>query len=143
MKTFDLLITFNKRLLPLILLSLIHAGKSQKLFQITDLQRILSDIAGSFVCNFFFFFFFLRTEPCLSETSEHETAVAVSFQGMSQRFEFVNFKEHKFFFLNLTTLAKRVVKDSLSCAFSLLFGQPDVFLFQRCCFSRQIWKIYL
>ena len=136
MKTFDLL----TRLLSLILLSLIHAGKSQKLFQITDLQRILSDIAGSFLCDIYFF---LRTEPCLSETSEHETAVAVSFQGMSQRFEFVNFKEHKFFFLNLSTLAKRVVKDSLSCAFSLLFGQPDVFLFQRFCFSRQIWKIYL
>ena len=142
MKTFDLLITFNKRLLSLILLSLIHAGQSQKLFQITDLQRILSDIAGS-LSSFAIYFFFLRTEPCLSETSEHETAVAVSFQGMSQRFEFVNFKEHKFFFLNLTTLAKRVVKDSLSCAFSLFFGQPDVFLFQRCCFSRQIWKIYL
>ena len=56
---------------------------------------------------------FLPYEPCLSETSEHETAVAISFQGMRQRFEFVNFKEHKFFFflkllLLLNVLSKTV-----------------------------------
>ena len=57
---------------------------------------------------------------CLSETSAHEIAVAVSRRGITQRFEFVNFKEHKFSFLNITALAKRVVKDSLSCAFTCL-----------------------
>ena len=46
--------------------------------------------------------------------------MAVSRKGITQRFEFVNFKEHKFSFLNITALAKRVVKDSLSCAFSCL-----------------------
>ena len=67
------------------------------------------------------FLMFLLSELCLAETSEHETAVAISFQGMSQRFEFVNFKEYKFFFfLKITALVKRVVKDSLSCAFSCL-----------------------
>ena len=46
--------------------------------------------------------------------------MAVSRKGITQRFEFVNFQEHKFSFLNITALAKRVVKDSLSCAFSCL-----------------------
>ncbi|XP_029202712.2 brevican core protein-like [Acropora millepora] len=54
------------------------------------------------------------------ETPAHEIAVAVSRRGITQRFEFVNFKEHKFSFLNITALAKRVVKDSLSCAFTCL-----------------------
>ena len=46
--------------------------------------------------------------------------MAVSRRGITQRFEFVNFKEHKFSFLNITALAKRVVKDSLSCVYSCL-----------------------
>ncbi|XP_015765151.1 PREDICTED: neurocan core protein-like isoform X2 [Acropora digitifera] len=54
------------------------------------------------------------------ETSEDETAVAVSRKGITQKFEFFNFKQHKFSFLNISTLAKRVVKDSLSCVFSCL-----------------------
>ena len=57
---------------------------------------------------------------CLSETSADETTVVVSRKGITQRFEFFNFKEHKFSFLNITALAKRVFKDSLSCAFSCL-----------------------
>mgnify|MGYP006973436489 CR=1 FL=1 len=117
MKTFDLLITFNKRLLQLILLSLIHAGKRQIICK----EYYRTKLVPSFPM-------FLPSELCLAVTSEHETAVAISFQGMSQRFEFVNFK------------------DNLSCAFVmrvLLFGQAGVFLCQRCCFSRQSWKIYL
>ena len=47
-------------------------------------------------------------------------AVRVSRKRITQRFEFVNFKEHKFSFLNITALVKRVVEDSLSCAFSCL-----------------------
>ncbi|XP_015765154.1 PREDICTED: neurocan core protein-like isoform X1 [Acropora digitifera] len=54
------------------------------------------------------------------ETSADETTVAVSRKGITQRFEFVNFKQDKFSFLNITALAKRVVKDSLSCVFSCL-----------------------
>ena len=105
MKTFDLLIIFNKRLLYLILLSLIHAGKRQIICK----EYYRTKLVPSFLMFLPF------------ETSEHETAVAISFQGMRQRFEFVNFKEHKFFFfLKITALAKRVVKDSLSCAFSCL-----------------------
>ena len=37
-----------------------------------------------------------------------------------KKFEFVNFKEDKFSFLNITALVKCVVADSLSCAFSCL-----------------------
>ncbi|XP_067048328.1 brevican core protein-like isoform X2 [Acropora muricata] len=54
------------------------------------------------------------------ETSADETTVAVSRKGITQKFEFVNFKQDKFSFLNITALAKRVVKDSLSCVFSCL-----------------------
>ncbi|XP_044181051.1 uncharacterized protein LOC114966927 [Acropora millepora] len=54
------------------------------------------------------------------KTSADETAVAVSRKGITQKFEFVNLKQHKFSFLNITALAKRVVKDSLSCVFSCL-----------------------
>ena len=57
---------------------------------------------------------------CLSEISAQEIAVTVSRRGITQRFEFVNFKEHKFSFLNITALAKSVVKDSFSCAFTCL-----------------------
>ena len=57
---------------------------------------------------------------CLSDTSADETTVAVSRKGIAQRSEFVNLKQHKFSFLNITALAKRVVKDSLSCLFSCL-----------------------
>ena len=54
--------------------------------------------------------------------SADETAMAVrvSRKRITQTFEFVNFKEHKFSFLNITALVKRVVEDSLSCAFSCL-----------------------
>ena len=41
-------------------------------------------------------------------------------EGIPQKFEFFNFKEDKFYFLNITALVKRVVEDSLSCAFSCL-----------------------
>ena len=56
----------------------------------------------------------------LSETSVDKTAAAVSRRAIPQKFEFVNFKEDKFSFLNITALVKRVVEDSLSCAFSCL-----------------------
>ena len=46
--------------------------------------------------------------------------MAFSRKGITQRFEFVNFKEHNFYFLNITAPAEGVVKDSLSCAFSCL-----------------------
>ena len=57
---------------------------------------------------------------CLSETSADETNVTVRRKGITQRFEFVNLKQHKVSFLNITALAERVVKDSLSCVFSCL-----------------------
>ena len=56
----------------------------------------------------------------LSFSLENETAMRVIRKGIIQRFEFVNFQEDKFFFLNITALVKRVVEDSLSCAFSCL-----------------------
>ena len=56
----------------------------------------------------------------LSFSSDNETAMCVSRKGIFQRFEFVNFKEDKFSFLNITALVKRVVEDSFSCAFSCL-----------------------
>ena len=67
---------------------------------------------------------FLGTESiyfvlCILETSVDETAV-ISRKAIPQKFEFVNFKEDKFSFLNITALVKRVVVDSLSCAFSCL-----------------------
>ena len=46
--------------------------------------------------------------------------MAVSRKGITQKFEFFNFKQDKFSFLKITALAKRVVKDSLSCVFSCL-----------------------
>ena len=49
-----------------------------------------------------------------------ETAPAVSRKAIPQKFEFVNFKEDKFSFLNITALVKRIVEDSLSCTFSCL-----------------------
>ena len=117
MKTFDLLIVF-KRLLLLILLSIANTGKGYFFFFLfffvickeyyrTKLVHSLSKLS-KFVLS------------CLSETSGGETAVAISRKGIAQRFEFVNFKEHKFSFLNITALANRVVEDSLSCAFSCL-----------------------
>ena len=84
------------------------------------LQRILSDQGSSSFMLMFFFELRQFVSSCLSETSEHETAVAVSRKGITQKFEFFNFKQHKFSFLNITALAKRVVKDSLSCVFSCL-----------------------
>ncbi|XP_067027254.1 microfibril-associated glycoprotein 4-like isoform X1 [Acropora muricata] len=54
------------------------------------------------------------------ETSVDETAPAVSRIAIPQKFEFVNFKQYKFSFLNIAALVKRVVDDSLSCAFSCL-----------------------
>ncbi|XP_029183713.1 uncharacterized protein LOC114951743 isoform X2 [Acropora millepora] len=51
---------------------------------------------------------------------ENETAMRVSRKGIFQRFEFVNFQQDKFSFLNITALVKRVVEDSLSCSFSCL-----------------------
>ncbi|XP_044165395.1 ficolin-2-like isoform X1 [Acropora millepora] len=54
------------------------------------------------------------------ETSVDETAAAISRKAIPQKFEFVNFKEDKFSFLNITALVKRVVADILSCAFSCL-----------------------
>ena len=57
---------------------------------------------------------------CLLETSANETAVAISRKGIAQKFEFVNFKEDEFSFLNNTALVKLVVQDSLLCAFYCL-----------------------
>ena len=56
----------------------------------------------------------------LLETSVDKTAAAISRKAISQKFEFVNFKEDKFSFLNITALVKRVVEESLSCALSCL-----------------------
>ena len=56
----------------------------------------------------------------LLETSVDKTAAAISRRAIPQKFEFVNFKEDKFSFLNITALVKRVVENSLSCAFSCL-----------------------
>ena len=56
----------------------------------------------------------------LSFSPENETAMRVSRKGIFQRFEFVNFQQDKFSFLNITALVKRLVEDSLSCAFSCL-----------------------
>ena len=68
---------------------------------------------------------FLGTESiyfvlCILETSVDETTGAISRKAIPQKFEFVNFKQDKFSFLNVTALVKRVVADSLSCAFSCL-----------------------
>ena len=68
---------------------------------------------------------FLGTESiyfvlCILETSVDETPATISREGIPQKFEFFNFKEDKFYFLNITALVKRVVEDSLSCAFSCL-----------------------
>ncbi|XP_044181107.1 uncharacterized protein LOC122962245 [Acropora millepora] len=51
---------------------------------------------------------------------ENETAMRVSRKGTFQKFEFVNFQQDKFSFLNITALVKRVVEDSLSCTFNCL-----------------------
>ena len=57
----------------------------------------------------------------LLETSVDETAPAISpRKAISQKIEFVNFKEDKFSFLNITALVKHVVEDTLSCAFYCL-----------------------
>ena len=65
---------------------------------------------------------FLVTESinfvlCILETS---VDAAISRKAISQKFEFVNFKQDKFSFLNITALVKRAVEDSLSCTFSCL-----------------------
>ncbi|XP_044181097.1 neurocan core protein-like [Acropora millepora] len=54
------------------------------------------------------------------QTSVDKTAAAISRRAIPQKFEFVNFKEDKFSFLNFTALVKRVVENSLSCALSCL-----------------------
>ena len=46
------------------------------------------------------------------------TYLVTNRKGVTQKFEFVNFKGYKF--LNITALVKSVVEDSLSCAFSCL-----------------------
>ena len=46
--------------------------------------------------------------------------MAISRKRITQKFEFVNFKEDKFSFLNITALVEHTVEDSLSCAFSCL-----------------------
>ena len=56
----------------------------------------------------------------LLETSVDKTAAAISRRAIPQKFDFVNFKEDKFSFLNITAIVKRVVEESLSCAFSCL-----------------------
>ena len=56
----------------------------------------------------------------LSFSSEDKTAMGIRRKGIFQRFEFVNFQEDKFSFLNITALVKRVVEDSLSCTLSCL-----------------------
>ena len=56
----------------------------------------------------------------LLETSADESATAISRRGITQNFEFVNFKADKLSFLNITALVKCVVQDSLSCVFSCL-----------------------
>ena len=84
------------------------------------LYNILSDQGSSSFILMFFFELRQFVSSCLSETLADETTVAVSRKGITQKFEFVNFKQDKFSFLNITALAKRVVKDSLSCVFSCL-----------------------
>ena len=116
MKMFDFLLNL-KCLLLLNLLSLVYTGKGNFFF-----LTFAKDITGPskflpFQCSCELSQFVLS---CLSEASADEAAVAFSRKGITQRFEFINFKEHKFSFLNITALAKRVVKDSLSCAFSCL-----------------------
>ncbi|XP_074607231.1 uncharacterized protein LOC141860129 isoform X3 [Acropora palmata] len=54
------------------------------------------------------------------QTSVDKTAAAISRRAIPQKFDFVNFKEDKFSFLNITAIVKRVVEESLSCAFSCL-----------------------
>ena len=49
-----------------------------------------------------------------------EIAPAINRKAIPQKFEFVNFKEDKFSFLNITALVKHVVEDPLSCAFYCL-----------------------
>ena len=49
-----------------------------------------------------------------------EIAAAISRKAIPQKIEFVNFKEDKISFLNITVLVKGVVENSLSCAFSCL-----------------------
>ena len=56
----------------------------------------------------------------LLETSVDKTAAAISRRAIPQKFEFVNFNEDKFSFLNVTAIFKRVVENSLLCAFSCL-----------------------
>ena len=41
-----------------------------------------------------------------------ETAAAISREGIPQKFEFLNFKEDKESFSNITTISKAVVEDS-------------------------------
>ena len=48
------------------------------------------------------------------------TYLVTNRNGVTQKFEFVNFKEYKFSFLNITALVKSVVEDSLPCVFSCL-----------------------
>ena len=46
----------------------------------------------------------------LEETPADETSEAISRKGMAQKFEFFNFKEDKFSFLNTTAMVKRVAE---------------------------------
>ena len=62
----------------------------------------------------------LLNKLVLSFSSEDETAMGIRRKGIFQRFEFVNFQQDKFSFLNITALVKCFVEDSLSCAFSCL-----------------------
>ena len=84
--------------------------------KISCLQGILSDQASSFLSHVFF-----GTESIyfvLSFSSAKETALAISrTTAITQKIEFVNFKEDKFSLLNITALVKPVVKGSLSFAF--------------------------
>ncbi|XP_067047231.1 neurocan core protein-like [Acropora muricata] len=68
-----------------------------------------------------------------------EIAATFSRKGTTQRFEFVYFQEDKFSVLNIIALAKRVVKDSLSCAFSCL-GNQKCFSFNIAAFPDKAGK---
>ena len=118
MKIFDFLVNF-KRLLLLILLSLAHTGKGKVYTYIFFLSFAKNIIGPS---QFLPFQCFCQLSQfvlsCLSETDE--APVAISRKRITQRLEFVNFKEHKFSFLNITALAKFFAENRLSCAFSCL-----------------------
>ena len=68
-----------------------------------------------------------------------EIAATFSRKETTQRFEFVYFQEDKFSVLNIIALAKRVVKDSLSCAFSCL-GNQKCFSFNIAAFPDKAGK---